>query len=49
MMNNPSKRLPKDYSRYQGKMDHTTCICWQYRSPDCGEHEQPPMDSTGIE
>ena len=27
MENNPSLELPDDYSRYPGKMDHTSCIC----------------------
>lgn len=26
MENQPGKRLPKDYSLYPGKMDHTTCV-----------------------
>mmetsp|Transcript_10240 Transcript_10240/g.41702 ORF Transcript_10240/g.41702 Transcript_10240/m.41702 type:complete len:1397 (+) Transcript_10240:115-4305(+) len=28
MRENPSKRLPKDYRLYPGKMDHTTCVCF---------------------
>uniref|UniRef100_A0A7S4P4A0 PPM-type phosphatase domain-containing protein n=1 Tax=Paramoeba aestuarina TaxID=180227 RepID=A0A7S4P4A0_9EUKA len=32
MQQNPHKRLPKDYRTYQGKMDHTTCICYRIQS-----------------
>jgi hypothetical protein len=28
MCENPTKPLPKDYIRYPGKMDHTTCLCF---------------------
>lgn len=27
MQENPTKKLPKDYKLYPGKMDHTTCLC----------------------
>jgi len=35
MAENPTKPLPKDYVRYPGKMDHTTCLCFEVgrRSP----------------
>lgn len=36
MRENPSKRLPKDYRLYPGKMDHTTCVCFIV-----GEHSLP--------
>ena len=26
MQDNPTKKLPKDYKEYPGKMDHTTCV-----------------------
>lgn len=29
MIQNPSTRLPKDYSLYPGKVDHTTVICFR--------------------
>ncbi|KAK5577551.1 hypothetical protein RB653_002494 [Dictyostelium firmibasis] len=29
MENNAGKRLPEDYSRYPGKMDHTSIICFK--------------------
>ena len=29
MEQNPGKRLPKDYHKYPGKMDHTTIICFR--------------------
>lgn len=28
MHNNPGKRLPRDYVKFPGKMDHTTCVCF---------------------
>jgi len=31
MQDNPSKKLPKDYQRYPGKMDHTTCAALRIR------------------
>ena len=27
MQKNPNRRLPKDFTLYPGKMDHSTCIC----------------------
>ena len=29
MMENPTLRLPKDYSKYPGKVDHCTVVCYQ--------------------
>ena len=29
MVENPTLRLPRDYSKYPGKVDHTTAICYQ--------------------
>merc|ERR1711982_178116 len=28
MVGNPNSRLPKDYSKYPGKVDHTSVICF---------------------
>ena len=33
MQDNPSKRLPKDYKLYPGKMDHTTVMCFVVGHP----------------
>ncbi|EGG25356.1 protein phosphatase 2C-related protein [Cavenderia fasciculata] len=35
--NNPGKRLPQDYNKYPGKMDHTTCICFRVGEFDLDE------------
>jgi hypothetical protein len=32
MVTNPGKRLPKDYKRYPGKMDHATCLTFKVGS-----------------
>ena len=29
MEENDNKRLPLDYQKYPGKMDHTTCLCFR--------------------
>ena len=29
MLENPGRRLPRDYKLFPGKMDHTTCLCVQ--------------------
>jgi hypothetical protein len=29
MEENPGKRMPKDYSNFPGKMDHTTVFCYK--------------------
>eukprot|EP01104_Vermistella_antarctica_P015048 TRINITY_DN4860_c0_g1_i2.p1 TRINITY_DN4860_c0_g1~~TRINITY_DN4860_c0_g1_i2.p1 ORF type:complete len:1810 (-),score=454.74 TRINITY_DN4860_c0_g1_i2:90-5519(-) len=29
MEEHPNKKLPSDYTRFPGKMDHSTAICWQ--------------------
>jgi hypothetical protein len=29
MENNPGKKLPKDYVKYPGKMDHATCVAFE--------------------
>lgn len=33
MENNTRDKLPKDYKRFPGKMDHTTCVCVRVRFP----------------
>ena len=33
MENNTRDKLPKDYKRFPGKMDHTTCVCVRVRLP----------------
>ena len=30
----PNKKLPKDYQKYPGKMDHTTCLCVRVKIPE---------------
>merc|ERR1712137_100269 len=35
MENNPGRRLPRDYSLYPGKMDHTTCVIFRIGNSDC--------------
>ena len=29
MVNNPNSRLPKDYTKYPGKVDHTSVVCFR--------------------
>ena len=31
---NDNKRLPLDYEKYPGKMDHATCVCFRASSGD---------------
>jgi len=33
MCENPKKKLPRDYVRYPGKLDHTSCICFKVGAP----------------
>jgi hypothetical protein len=40
MASHPGKRLPDDYVRFPGKMDHTTCIAFQVGSSVLYEHQQ---------
>jgi len=32
MQANPNQRLPSDYTKFPGKLDHTTCVCFQVGS-----------------
>jgi len=44
METNPRDKLPKDYKRYPGKMDHTTCVLVRARIGSRGEPK--PASST---
>jgi hypothetical protein len=48
-LNNPGRRLPRDYKLFPGKMDHTTCLCIKIHPfartlPDDSDNPTGPLD-----
>ena len=54
MENNTRDKLPKDYKRFPGKMDHTTCVCVRVRFPSSSSSSEttapppPPSSSSSA-
>jgi len=48
MEQNPGKKLPKDYIRYPGKMDHATCVSFEVGLKK-GEKEPPMHKKTNTD
>lgn len=42
MQENPTKKLPKDYKLYPGKMDHTTCVALRVQHNDILQEKLNP-------
>lgn len=45
---NPMKKLPTDYSRFPGKMDHSTVVCWVVKDSyaTCAVSRPPPYKAS---
>ena len=46
MENNTRDKLPKDYKRFPGKMDHTTCVCVRVHLPPPSPLPSPSSSSS---
>lgn len=48
METNPNSRLPDDYTRFPGKLDHTSCICFRLETTIHVHEEQSQLPKLGF-